>query len=132
MYGFKLANGQRVSRAQFDGYIVGDIALVDIMIQVEFDEKNQIKTFFTAEDAIKIKAMNSHPWLKEAQDICQKAIEAKDYRFLLCQSPIIDILNEHNQSYHQKNIHHSRPFLQHKEVVKLNIQPIFANAFLAR
>lgn len=132
MYGFKLINGERILRAQFDGYSVGDLALIDIMIQIEFDSHHKIHAFFTPEDALKLKNMNSEPWLLAAKQICEQALQARDFTPFITSLPIKDITNEQNQSYYQEDIHHSKPLLKHKEVLKLNIQSIFLNASVGR
>ena len=134
MYYFLLNDGNKVNEVLLDGYIVGDIILEDIFIHIHFNKHNQIVASFNKKDTEKLKGIDTLGYLKEACFLAKDYIEAKDFKYLLPSSnknQIINIINEHNQSYYQENIHLNKKISHFKkDIVTLITQPICGKTIL--
>lgn len=127
MYCFKLSNGEFIDHLEIDGYIVGDLAMDNIMISIKIDENDKIIAEINDEDKDSLIDIDYEPYLREAEKISSQLINKHDFDSFnnFNYHNVIDIVDKNNSSYYKKfipkmnsNIYIKLPVLHSIDIMK--------------
>ena len=128
MFRFKHSNNSLTDYIELDGYAIADALLENVMIEIFFDQQNNIQARFKVEDLPCLKGLDLAHYLDLAQQLSHNYINTRQFeQFSLARHTyLLDIINEKNISYYHQNI----PYI--KETIYLKMQPICIEALLER